>query len=408
MRRTMAAVSTVLAVAVAMAGWVASSSGSGTKRPSVERVTGGRTGHYVVAVGIHKIKHVIIIMQENRSFDSYFGTYPGADGIPMKHGQPTVCVPDPTNGTVRRPYRRSCGRERRRAALVQERRRRHRRRPDGRLRRPGRVGQARMPQPDRPGLHELRQAGRDGLPHAQRHPELLDIRQGLRAPGPHVRAERLVEPAGASVPRLGVVGVLHRCRTIAASCRQRRADPQASNARRTTRPITAARTSSPADYAWTDITYLLHKHHVSWGYYVVSGTEPDCENPSQRDVRARRAELVDVRHLEPAAVVRHGPRRRPARQTSSPSTTSTLTPRDGHAAGGVVGHPVRRGLGAPAVAGQLRSELRHQPDQRGDEQPRLELDRDLPGVGRLGRLLRPRPPAARRPERLRTARPRRS
>src|SRR5947208_9328988 len=29
-----------------------------------------------------KIKHVIIIMQENRSFDEYFGTFPGADGIP--------------------------------------------------------------------------------------------------------------------------------------------------------------------------------------------------------------------------------------------------------------------------------------------------------------------------------------
>ena len=34
------------------------------------------------ATGIHKIRHVVIIMQENRSFDSYFGTYPGADGIP--------------------------------------------------------------------------------------------------------------------------------------------------------------------------------------------------------------------------------------------------------------------------------------------------------------------------------------
>jgi phospholipase C len=26
--------------------------------------------------GIHRIKHVVVIMQENRSFDSYFGTYP--------------------------------------------------------------------------------------------------------------------------------------------------------------------------------------------------------------------------------------------------------------------------------------------------------------------------------------------
>ena len=31
-------------------------------------------------------------------------------------------------------------------------------------------------------------------------------------------------------------------------------------------------------YAWTDITYLLHVHHVTWGYYVFKGTEPDCEN----------------------------------------------------------------------------------------------------------------------------------
>ena len=31
-----------------------------------------------------KIKHIVIIMQENRSFDSYFGTYPGADGIPTE------------------------------------------------------------------------------------------------------------------------------------------------------------------------------------------------------------------------------------------------------------------------------------------------------------------------------------
>jgi phospholipase C len=33
-------------------------------------------------------------------------------------------------------------------------------------------------------------------------------------------------------------------------------------------------------YAWTDLTWLLHKYGVSWGYYVVSGTEPDCENPA--------------------------------------------------------------------------------------------------------------------------------
>ncbi|MGZ7036075.1 MAG: alkaline phosphatase family protein, partial [Ilumatobacteraceae bacterium] len=30
--------------------------------------------------GIHKIKHIVVIMQENRSFDSYFGTYPAPTG----------------------------------------------------------------------------------------------------------------------------------------------------------------------------------------------------------------------------------------------------------------------------------------------------------------------------------------
>jgi phospholipase C len=45
------------------------------------------------------IKHVIIIMQENRSFDSYFGTYPGAEGIPMDaNGQPTACYPSNIQG----------------------------------------------------------------------------------------------------------------------------------------------------------------------------------------------------------------------------------------------------------------------------------------------------------------------
>jgi hypothetical protein len=52
-----------------------------------------------VPPGIHKIRHVVIVMQENRSFDSYFGTYPGADGIPRR-----VCVPDALRHLCERPY----------------------------------------------------------------------------------------------------------------------------------------------------------------------------------------------------------------------------------------------------------------------------------------------------------------
>ena len=34
------------------------------------------------------IRHVVVLMQENHSFDNYFGTYPGADGLP-----PGTCLP---------------------------------------------------------------------------------------------------------------------------------------------------------------------------------------------------------------------------------------------------------------------------------------------------------------------------
>src|SRR5271165_5828484 len=81
---------------VASSGAVASAFPSNS--PNGERVPGGLTGSYVVPAGVHKIKHVVVIQQENRSFDNYFGTFPGADGIPMQDGRPTVCVPDPASG----------------------------------------------------------------------------------------------------------------------------------------------------------------------------------------------------------------------------------------------------------------------------------------------------------------------
>jgi len=70
--------------------------------------------------GIHKIRHIVVIMQENRSFDSYFGTYPGADGIPKN-----VCVPNPMRGGCQRllaapdeQQDRALGREQRRCGTA--------------------------------------------------------------------------------------------------------------------------------------------------------------------------------------------------------------------------------------------------------------------------------------------------
>src|SRR6202140_1221926 len=54
--------------------------------------------------GIHKIQHVVVIMQKNRSFDQYFGTDPGADGLPTQDGQFTPRPQAPATGVCKKPY----------------------------------------------------------------------------------------------------------------------------------------------------------------------------------------------------------------------------------------------------------------------------------------------------------------
>jgi phospholipase C len=68
--------------------------------------TTGATGEPLTQLELAQshLKHLIFIVQENRSFDHYFGTFPGADGIPMQNGRPSVCVPDPILGACVPPY----------------------------------------------------------------------------------------------------------------------------------------------------------------------------------------------------------------------------------------------------------------------------------------------------------------
>jgi phospholipase C len=56
--------------------------------------------------GIFNLDHFVFIVLENRSFDHYFGTFPGADGLPRDaDGRFTTCQPDPaTPGVCHRPY----------------------------------------------------------------------------------------------------------------------------------------------------------------------------------------------------------------------------------------------------------------------------------------------------------------
>ena len=54
----------------------------------------------VEAAAGNPIQHIVVIVQENRTFDNYFGTYPGANGIPAN-----TCVPNnpskPSAGCVK-------------------------------------------------------------------------------------------------------------------------------------------------------------------------------------------------------------------------------------------------------------------------------------------------------------------
>ncbi len=109
------------------------------------------------------------------------------------------------------------------------------------------------------------------------------------------------------------------------------------------------------------------------------------------------------RDLEPAPGVRGRQPGRPGRQRAD---GEQLLPRRGagHAAERVVDRPERGRQRAPARVDRHRSGVGDGSGQRGHERARMGEHRDLPGLGRLGRLLRPRRPPDGRRRRLRAAR----
>ncbi|HSC51062.1 MAG TPA: alkaline phosphatase family protein [Gaiellaceae bacterium] len=213
--------------------------------------------------GIHKIRHVVVLMQENRSFDSYFGTYPGADGIP-----PHVCVPSPPGPCVR-PFHdtgdRNAGGPHGYAAAVAD--------VAGRKMN-GFVTEQRhalaLACGKRPGALQCRL---DALrPDAMGYHDWHEIPNYWAYARSFVLQDHMFEPvADWSLP-----SHLFLVSEWAARCPVR-GDPlscvSSVGAARPRRTPHAA-----PDYAWTDLTYLLHAHHVSWRYYVFKGAKPDCDD----------------------------------------------------------------------------------------------------------------------------------
>ena len=145
-------------------------------------------------------------MQENRSFDTYFGTFPGADGIPMKNGTPVACFPirakrvhAPVSRYQRSQSRRSAQRSDRRTTTSTA-----ARWTDSSRRRRTRVAVAAIPTrrtAPAPRTSSVITTAADS--------QLLALRARLRAARSALRAERVVESAAASLHGFGVVGEMH-------------------------------------------------------------------------------------------------------------------------------------------------------------------------------------------------------
>ncbi len=226
-------------------------------------------------VGMDKIEHVVIIVQENRSFDHYFGTYPGADGIPMTDGTPTVCAPDPRTDECVRPYHDrslvNTGGPHAQQDFVRD-------IDHGRM--DGFVTTAQQALPGKQRAQPV--AGRDvmGYHDAREIPNYWRYAQDF------VLQDHMYAPlASWSLPEhLALVSAWSAfCtrRDDPSSCRDspQRVElpPDVSNPR----VLSYGPKVDQPNYAWTDLTWLLAHAHVSWRYYLAVGAEPDCRNAAQ-------------------------------------------------------------------------------------------------------------------------------
>ncbi len=241
-------------------------------QPSVRLVHDWPPRH-AATTGIGKIKHVVFITQENRSFDSYFGTFPGADGILGAHGRPGPCVPTGTGG-CQRPYPDhadvNTGGPHGEAAF-------HKDLDGGAMDGFVRTAAGAVDRCTDPNAPECRRAGPVDVMGYHTSSDIPNYWAWARS---YVLQDRMFESSNSwSLPShlYAVSGWSASCTsTDPFSCTNRQSSDM-------TRPPAGyvGTGSAPAPrplYAWTDLTYLLHAQGVSWGYYVTPGTEPDCRN----------------------------------------------------------------------------------------------------------------------------------
>ncbi len=216
--------------------------------------------------GIHNIQHVVMIMQENRSFDSYFGTYPGANGIPGG-----LCIPDPLHGGCVAPFHDSSdlnygGPHEAGNAIVDI--------DGGRM--DGFVGQAEQGvkcSTTEPGCSPCSSQASGACVDAMGYHDAREIPNYWSYAQNFVLQDNMFESGASwSLPEH-----LFMVSAWSAACPD--GDPNPMDCISSLKVVRPEADSS-LSYNWTDITYLLHNAGVSWGYYIFKGAEPDCESDS--------------------------------------------------------------------------------------------------------------------------------
>jgi phospholipase C len=231
---------------------------------------------------VGKIDHIIVIMQENRSFDSYFGTFPGADGISMDaNGRPTICVPNSRLGTCLAPFHdpkdSNLGGPHDFDDALQDIANGHMTgfvdaaydQPLGLLNgSKGVAGQLRASfcsaNPKRPVCA---------------HPDLMGWHDAREIPNYWDYAQNFVLQDHMFQPNFGPSEPAHLYMVSGWSAKCRNPQNPGSCVTNLTLPDPESprHNDTKPDFGWTDLTYLLHKAGVDWAYYTDPSTRPDCD-----------------------------------------------------------------------------------------------------------------------------------
>jgi phospholipase C len=228
------------------------------------------------APGLTTLDHLIFIVQENRSFDHYFGTFPGADGIDFRDdGKPKACIPDPVLGHCSRPYHST--------RQIQE---------GGPHDHPAAVTDINHGAMDGFVRAALRHPSScasdrfdprcDGSLGPQQQPDVLSYHTRADIPNywAYARHFQLQDRMFAPTDSWTLPAHLFLVSAWSAYCPDP-SDPMSCRSNLyLSRDDQQHRYGRDPIYAWTDITYLLEASDVSWAYYVGHGTcvDPPCED----------------------------------------------------------------------------------------------------------------------------------